>query len=250
MATRRVEPGSSQITIGRPIEAPSQLVYSKRQGEDAPVKSGGEHELKGDEHQSSPPRLFDGAPGTPTLTYRSKLAPLVVAAAVALAAVACDGVGGGSGTRTNETSPANTDPTGSPEPSWVTGFLDPRSDEQAVRNLFEVEADHGEYWRMTTLERFNGTSWTSANPYGSERGVHLSSPATLPRSGGSPPPGAEILIQTFRVLTDFDIARALPMAQTAEEISGPFRDITWDPARSQQQADRAWQPLPGSLSIG
>jgi transglutaminase-like putative cysteine protease len=213
-----------------------QLVYSKRQGEHVPVESGGKHELKGDEHQSSPTWLFDGARGTPALTYRSKLAPLVVAAAVALAAVACDGGGGGSGTRTNEASPANTDPTGSPEPSWVTRFLDPRSDEQ-VRDLFEVDADHGEYWRITTLERFNGASWTSANPYGSEGGVHLSGPATLPQSGGSPPPGAEILIQTFRVLSDFDIARALPMAQRAEEISGPIRDITWDPARSQAFID-------------
>jgi transglutaminase-like putative cysteine protease len=196
------------------------------------VESFGESELKGDEHQSSPTWLFDGAAGTPALTYRSKLAPLVVAAAVALAAVACDG----SGTRTNEASPANTDPTGSPEPS-VTRFLDPRSDEQVVRNLFEVEADHGEYWRITTLERFNGASWTSANAYGSEGGVHLSGPATLPQSGGSPPPGAEILIQTFRVLSDFDIAHALPMAQTAEEISGPIRDIMWDPARSQAFID-------------
>ncbi len=207
------------------------IVYSRCQGEDVPVTSGGEHELNGDEHQSSPTWLFDGAPGTSTLRYRSKLAPLVMAAAIALAAVACDGVGDGSG------SPADTDPTGILEPSGVTGFLGPRSDEQAVRNLFEVEADHGEYWRITTLERFNGTSWTSANPYGSEGGVHLSAPASLPRSGGSPPPGAEILTQTFRVLTDFNIARALPMAQTAEEISGPFRDITWDPARSQAFID-------------
>ena len=66
-----------------------------------PVKSAGEHEL-GDEHRSSPTWLFDGTPGTPTFTHRSKLAPLIVAAAVALAAVACDGLGEGSRTRTKE----------------------------------------------------------------------------------------------------------------------------------------------------
>jgi hypothetical protein len=161
-----------------------------------------------------------------------RFAPVALAAAIALATVACDGRSWGSGTRPNNPAPAETVPTGSVERSWATGFLGPATDEQAVRNLFEVEARHGEYWRMLTLDRYDGELWTSANLGGSEGGVTLSAPATLPQSGGSPPPGAETLTQTFRILSDFESAHALPMAQTAKEIEGPI-GVTWDPARSQ-----------------
>jgi hypothetical protein len=166
------------------------------------------------------------------MKYRTKPCPLLMAAAIALAALTCDGGDDGSGTRPNEAVPAKTGPRGSPEPSWVTGFLDPITDEVMV-NLFEVDADHAEYWRMFTLDRYDGESWTGTNPGGSEGGVTLSAPATLPRFGGNPPPAAEILTQTFRILSDFESAHALPMAQTAEEIAGPIGDIPWDPARSQ-----------------
>ncbi len=158
------------------------------------------------------------------MTHRRKLAPFALAAAIAVVLVACDG---GGGTRPNDAAPAKSDPT----------FFDALTDEQPVRNLFEVEADHAEYWRISTLDRYDGESWTSTNPDGSRGGVLLSAPAVLPRSGGSPPPGAETLDQTFRILNDFDGARALPMAQTAEEIAGPIGDITWDPARSQAFID-------------
>lgn len=156
---------------------------------------------------------------------------MVLAAAIALAAVACDG----SGARPNEGAPAQTGPAGSPEPSWVTGFLDPLAAEEMV-NLFEVDADDAEYWRMFTLDRYDGELWTSTNPDGSMGGVTLSPPATLPRDGGDPPPG-ETLTQTFRILSDFESLHTLPMAQTAEKITGPIGDVTWDPARSQAFID-------------
>jgi transglutaminase-like putative cysteine protease len=119
----------------------------------------------------------------------------------------------------------------------VAAFLDPLRDEQAVRNLFEVEAAHGEYWRMFTLDRFDGKRWTSIDPDGSEGGVPVSAPASLPQSDGGASPGGETLNQTFRILGHFDNVRALPMAQTAKEIAGPIGDITWDPARSQAFID-------------
>jgi hypothetical protein len=168
--------------------------------------------------------------------YRKSLTPFALAAAIALSGVACDGGDRGSGTRPNEAAPAKSGPTGSPEPSWVTGFLAPRTDEQLARSLFEVEADHAEYWRMFTLDRYDGMSWASTNLDGSVGGVPVSTPATLPRSGGSPP-GAETLNQTFRILSGFDGADALPMALAAEQIAGPIGDITWDPARSQAFID-------------
>ncbi len=175
------------------------------------------------------------------VTYRKKLTPFALVAAIALVAVACDGGDGGSGTRPNEAVPADESPTMVPETpagqSFLGPFLDPLTEEQAAHNLFEVEADHAEYWRMFTLDRFDGESWTSTDPDGSEGGVALSAPASLPRFGGGPPPGAETLNQTFRILSDFDSAHALPMAQTAEQIAGPIGDITWDPARSQAFID-------------
>ena len=122
-----------------------------------------------------------------------------------------------------------------PETPAGLSFGDPQK--EATRHLFEVEAEHGEYWRMFTLDRFDGVSWTSTNPDGSQGGVLLSAPTVLPRSGGAPPPGAETLDQTFRILSDFDSAGALLMAQTAEEIAGPIGDITWDPERSQAFID-------------
>jgi transglutaminase-like putative cysteine protease len=122
-----------------------------------------------------------------------------------------------------------------PETRAGLSFGDPRT--AATRDLFEVEAEHGEYWRMFTLDRFDGETWTSTNPDGSEGGIRLSAPTILPRSGAASPHQAETLDQTFLILSDFENAHALLMAQTAEEITGPIGDITWDPARSQAFID-------------
>ena len=96
-----------------------------------------------------------------------------------------------------------------PQTSSGPSFPVPLTAEQ-VRNLFEVEADHGQYWRMSTLDRYDGESWKSTNPDGSEGGVPVSAPATLPQSGGGAPPEAEALNQTFRILSDFDSRARAP----------------------------------------
>ncbi|HEX4942567.1 MAG TPA: transglutaminaseTgpA domain-containing protein [Actinomycetota bacterium] len=158
-----------------------------------------------------------------------KPSALILAVAIAFGVVACDG-GDRRGT-TPEAAPTASGPPGTAEPSLVAGSIDP-SVGQGME-LFEVDADHAEYWRMFTLDRYDGELWTSTNPGGSEGGVTLSAPATLPGSGGGTPPGAETLIHTFRILSDFESAHSLPMAQTAEEIAGSVGEITWDPARSQ-----------------
>jgi transglutaminase-like putative cysteine protease len=155
------------------------------------------------------------------------LLALAVAAAIALPSTACGWAGGADGTRSHEPVPSTSAP----------DFLAPLTDEQAARDLFEVEADHAEYWRMFTLDRYDGESWTSSNPDGSEGGVHLSAPASLPRSDVVPPAGGTTLNQTFRILGDLDIGHTLPMAQTAEEVAGPIGTITWDPARDQAFID-------------
>ena len=169
------------------------------------------------------------------MTYREKPSALILAVAIAFAVAACDG--GDHGGITPEAAPTTSGPPGAAEHSLGAGFIDP-SVGQGME-LFEVDADHAEYWRMFTLDRYDGESWTSANPGGSEGGLTLSAPVTLPgAAGGGPPPGAETLIQTFRILSDFESVHSLPMAQTGEEIAGPVGEITWDPARSQAFIDR------------
>lgn len=75
-------------------------------------------------------------PGRQCVKYRTKLTPFALAAAIALAAVACDG---GSGTRRNEVEAANASATMDPVDQAGPSFPVPLTAEQ-VRDLFEVEA--------------------------------------------------------------------------------------------------------------
>ena len=100
------------------------------------------------------------------------------------------------------------------------------------RNLFQVQADHGEYWRMYTLDQFDGESFTSTDPEGSVGGQPVTVPGPLPASPA--PPGAQSLTQTFRFENDVSGPNALPMAQTAVAITdSTFDDVRWDLARGQ-----------------
>ena len=125
------------------------------------------------------------------------------------------------------------------------GSLDPfvsihaqLSGDQEVRDLFQVRADHPEYWRMYTLDHFDGENWTSTNPDGSTGGMPISLPDALPQTDPTPPPGAQSLTQTVRVLDDVPGDGALPMAQTPVEITeSSFGDLMWDATRGQAFVD-------------
>jgi transglutaminase-like putative cysteine protease len=161
-----------------------------------------------------------------------KLTPFALAAAIALAAVACEGGGSGGGTRSNEAAPADESPT--IVPGTASGFLDPLTSEQAGRDLFEVDAPNPDYWRLLTLDQYDGKTWTMSDPEGSGSGQILPIPATLPQdSAYTSPADTHSMTQTFRILSELDIVHTLPMAATAEEIAGPIGDITWDPSRAQ-----------------
>lgn len=176
------------------------------------------------------------------MTYPRKLARMALTAAIALAVVACD-AGDGHGTRPNEAAAGRTGPTGAPEPSWASAFLDPLTNEQAARDLFEVETPHPEYWRLVTLDRFDGETWQSSDPDGSREGQALHTPATLPQGPGSAGPKDTITAtHTFRMLSDLDVAPALPIAPIAERIEGPFGEIIWDPYREQAFIDGPLEP--------
>jgi len=113
-------------------------------------------------------------------------------------------------------------------------------DEQEVRDLFEVRTTDPQYWRLYTLEEFDGEEWRSKDPDGSVGGQTLTVPTVLPQPPGyAPPPDTQTKPFTFRILTDdFGSTRALPMAQTPEAISaGDLGDVTWDPNRGQAFVD-------------
>jgi transglutaminase-like putative cysteine protease len=112
------------------------------------------------------------------------------------------------------------------------------TDDEPVRDLFEVQTPDPQYLRMYTLDEFDGEGWRSSDPSGSD-GQTLTVPTVLPQpSSYAPPPDSETQPYTFTVLTDFDSSHALPMAQTPEQITaGDLGDLTWDPARGQAFVD-------------
>ncbi|HEY2964719.1 MAG TPA: transglutaminaseTgpA domain-containing protein [Actinomycetota bacterium] len=113
------------------------------------------------------------------------------------------------------------------------------TDDAPVQDLFEVKTSDPQYWRLLTLDEFDGAEWRSSDPDGSA-GQTVTAPAVLPQAPGfdfpvDTPPTKNF---TFRVLTDFDNAHALPMAQTPVEITaGDLGDVRWDPTRGQAFLD-------------
>jgi transglutaminase-like putative cysteine protease len=113
------------------------------------------------------------------------------------------------------------------------------TDDAPVRDLFEVQTSDPQYWRLLTLDEFDGQDWRSSDPDGSA-GQTVSAPTVLPQAPGFNFPGDTPAAQnfTFRILTDFDNAHALPMAQTPVEITaGDLGDVRWDPTRGQAFTD-------------
>ena len=108
---------------------------------------------------------------------------------------------------------------GGPAQETITDEL---TSQGASAALFEVATSHPDYWRLFTMDRVDGTTWM---PPASE-GVALSTPATLPGSLTSD--AASASTSTFRILSDFDLLAALPIAPTASELDGPVRNTSWD----------------------
>ncbi|MEP7032491.1 MAG: DUF3488 and transglutaminase-like domain-containing protein [Actinomycetota bacterium] len=110
---------------------------------------------------------------------------------------------------------------------------------QTPVDLFRVTSENGaSYWRMFTLDRFNGTEWSSSDPT-LETAQSIPSPAQL---NASFPEGATALPQRYEVLTDLQNPW-LPMANTPELVTLPSGDLKWD-------ADLATAGLPGGLPEG
>jgi transglutaminase-like putative cysteine protease len=90
-------------------------------------------------------------------------------------------------------------------------------------DLFEVVAPEGSYWRLYSLDTFDGLAWTSTDPL-ARRGQTLTSPALL-----SPPApaGAYELPQRVHILRDIN-EPWLPMAYPAERVTLPVEDLRYE----------------------
>jgi transglutaminase-like putative cysteine protease len=161
----------------------------------------------------------------------------VLMAALAAAAIAIAGISGLEAIRVSEQTPASSGP--APTASDPFTSINAQLDEQAVRDLFDVRTEDPQYWRLYTLDEFDGESWRSSDPDGSEDGQTVTVPTLLPQSQGySPPPDSQTQSYTFTILSGFDSGHALPMAHTPEEITaGDLGDVTWDPYRGQAFVD-------------
>ena len=161
----------------------------------------------------------------------------VLMAAFAAAAIAIAGISGLDAIRASEQTPASSGP--APTASGPFTSIQEQLGEQAVRDLFEVQTEDPQYWRLYTLDVFDGEEWRSSDPDGSVGGQSVAVPAVLPQAPAYRfPPDTQTKPYTFRVLNDFDAAYALPMAQAPVELSaGDLGDITWDPSRAQAFID-------------
>lgn len=164
------------------------------------------------------------------MKFRYRGITFALVAALGVTVTACDIGDGGAGSNPSRPASVGTSPDASSAPELSNP---PAGQGEAV---FEVEADSAEYWRMLTLDVFDGTTWTPSQPSDVNVGVRRGTPTLLPEPGHHIPPEATTLRQRFRILEGFDTPYTLPMAQTAVQISGAIGDIAWDPGRSQASA--------------
>jgi transglutaminase-like putative cysteine protease len=180
-------------------------------------------------HPTPAPNMFE--------RIRRRQTGTVLMAALAAAAIAIAGISGLDAIRVSEQTPASSGPGPTASDPFIS--INAQLDERAVRDLFKVRTEDPQYWRLYTLDVFDGEEWRSSDPDGSVGGQVVTTPTdVLPQAPGyTYPADAESLVQTFRVLSDFGGAHALPMALTAEGIAGPIGDITWDPYLAQAFID-------------
>lgn len=93
-------------------------------------------------------------------------------------------------------------------------------------DLFQVTSSAGgAYWRLYSLDQFDGTTWSSSDPMAQD-GVEFGSEATFPHTLNLST--ADPLVQRYRMLRDLDDAW-LPMAFPAQSISLPEGGLRFNP---------------------
>jgi transglutaminase-like putative cysteine protease len=110
-------------------------------------------------------------------------------------------------------------------------------DEQEARDLFEVHAEEGSYWRLYALDQFDGGTFTSSDPLAEERGLQFESPAQLPQRDGNVTPEDSVRHSyLFRTLTRME-APWLPLPHRTEEITLTDGGFTYDSYLNQAVLD-------------
>lgn len=97
--------------------------------------------------------------------------------------------------------------------------------EKTPVTLFTVTASAPSYWRLLSLDNFDGASWTSADPDAS-KGQLLHPPAAIPSLD---PVGNEPLIQSYRVEADIGSPFWLPMAFPPQFVDVGSDTLAFDP---------------------
>jgi transglutaminase-like putative cysteine protease len=94
--------------------------------------------------------------------------------------------------------------------------------EQSDTEVFRVEASQRSYWRLTSLDRFDGEIWSSNGNFSPADGrLPTSTPTDLP---------AAAITQTFEI--DALAAIWAPVAFEAVSVRSADRDLRWDPDSS------------------
>jgi len=105
-------------------------------------------------------------------------------------------------------------------------------DEQEARDLFEVTAEEGTYWRLYALDLFDGGTFSSSDPLADQRGLEYTSPAELEQQVGNDTAKDAPRSYQFEILTELQ-APWLPMPQRTESVTLTDGGFTYDPFLNQ-----------------
>jgi transglutaminase-like putative cysteine protease len=106
------------------------------------------------------------------------------------------------------------------------------SGDQPVVDLFKVQTSDPQYWQLYVLDQFDGQSWWSSDPDGTEGRKIVG--GQIVNISPSPDSGTKSSY-TFTILSDFDSGHVLPMPQIIPPVNlidttGDLVDqLTWDP---------------------
>ena len=100
-------------------------------------------------------------------------------------------------------------------------------------DLFKVQTSDPQYWRLYTLDQFDGEEWRSSDPDGSEGGQTVTVPTVLPQAAGTAPPGLPdpVVTPSRSSATSTPRMRSRWRRRRRRSPSGGLGDVTWDPYR-------------------
>ncbi|HJS25925.1 MAG TPA: DUF3488 and transglutaminase-like domain-containing protein, partial [Actinomycetota bacterium] len=118
----------------------------------------------------------------------------------------------------------------------VNGFISIQAqlDDDEPRDLFEVDAEEGRYWRTRAYDVFDGTTFSSPDPLSQQDALVYSLPAELPAA--DVPDEAPSRSYVFRILEGTE-APWLPLPQGTESISLAAEEIRYDALDGQMILD-------------